>query len=237
MGRGYFQERGYCWERKKEYDKAIADYSEAIRLYPEYAGAYNNRGIVLQKKQEYDKAIADYNEAIRLDPKYALAYNNRGNAWHEKQEYDKAIADYNEAIRLDSKYASAYNNRGTVWYEKQEYDEAIANYNEAIRLDPKFASAYNQLAWLQATCPDERYRDGKNAVTAATKACELTSWKDDGVMDTLAAAYAESGDFEQARKWQEKAIQLATNEKDNQEFRSRLELYQSGKPYRKEKPQ
>ncbi len=164
-------------------------------------------------------------------------FQERGYCWERKKEYDKAIADYNEAIRLDSKYASAYNNRGTVWYEKQEYDEAIANYNEAIRLDPKFASAYNQLAWLQATCPDERYRDGRNAVTAATKACELTSWKDDGVMDTLAAAYAESGDFEQACKWQEKAIQLATNEKDNQEFRSRLELYQSGKPYRKEKPQ
>ena len=86
---------------KKEYDKAIADYNEAIRLDPKYAGAFNNRGNAWYDKKEYDKAIADYNEAIRLDPKIAAAFNNRGIAWYDKKEYDKAIADYNEAIRLD----------------------------------------------------------------------------------------------------------------------------------------
>ena len=90
---------------KKEYDKAIADYTEAIRLDPRNAERLRNRGIAWRSKKEYDKAIADYNEAIRLDPEYALAYNHRGMAWSDKKEYDKAIADYNEAIRLDPKYA------------------------------------------------------------------------------------------------------------------------------------
>ena len=67
---------------KKEYDKAIADYTEAIRLDPKYARAYNNRGDAWYGKKEYDKAIADYTEAIRLDPEIAEAYNNRGNAWY-----------------------------------------------------------------------------------------------------------------------------------------------------------
>ena len=66
---------------KKEYDKAIADYDQAIRLDPKYAAAYHNRGLAWYAKKEYDKAIADYDEAIRLDPKYAVAYDNRGDAW------------------------------------------------------------------------------------------------------------------------------------------------------------
>ena len=92
------------WYDKKDYEKAIADYSEAIRLDPTYVLAFNNRGAPGHDKTDYDKAIADFSEAIRLDPKDAVAYDNRGIAWYDKKDYDRAIADYNEAIRLDPKY-------------------------------------------------------------------------------------------------------------------------------------
>ena len=84
-----------------EIDKAIADYTESIRLSPGEAIVYNNRGLAWGDKQEYDKAIADYTEAIRLDPEDETAYCGRGKAWVEKKEYDKAVADYTEAIQLD----------------------------------------------------------------------------------------------------------------------------------------
>ena len=73
-----------AWYAKKDYDKAIADGNEAIRLAPTYALAYNSRGNAWDAKKEYDKAIADFGEAIRLEPKYALAYANRGQAWAEE---------------------------------------------------------------------------------------------------------------------------------------------------------
>jgi tetratricopeptide (TPR) repeat protein len=115
---------------------------------------------------------------------------------------------------------------------KGNYDKAISNYDAAIRLDPeKYVDAYNNLAWIFATCSDKQYRDGKRAVDCATKACELTDWKENVWFDTLAAAYAEAGDFDKAVEWQQKAIDLA-DERSKDKLRSRLDLYKAGKPYR-----
>ena len=92
----------------------------------------------------------------------------------------------------------------------------------------------SDLAWLRATCPDASYRDGKQAVTGATKACELSEWKNANAVDTLAAAYAETGQFDKAVEWQQKAIDLAPKEDTKEKGRRRLELYKAGKPYREE---
>jgi tetratricopeptide (TPR) repeat protein len=231
-----YDNRGDAWRAKREYDKAIADYDQAIRLDPKYATAYNDRGRAWRAKQEYNKAIADYDQAILLNPRDDVAYNNRGLAWYAKQEYDKAIADFSEAIRLDPKYAPSYDNRGRAWKAKRKYDQVIADYDKAIRLDPKYVLAYNGRAWLWATCPDERYRDGKRAIESATRACELTDWKDTLLLDTLAAAYAEAGDFDAAVEWQEKALGLLAkgNEQYRKDFDARLALYRAKKPYHEE---
>ena len=225
--------RGNTWTSKGEYDKAIADYNEAVRINPKFAAAYNNRGNAWYAKGEYDKAIEDYNEALRVDPKFAIAYVNRGNARDTKGEYDKAIEDYNEALRIDPTFAAAYDNRGSTWHAKGAYDKAIADYNEALKIDPKLADAYAGLAWLRATCPEAPYRSGKRAVADATKACELTGWKDVDCIGTLAAAYAESGDFEKAVKWQTKVVELI-KEANKARFTWRLRLYKAGRPYREE---
>src|SRR4029077_11145106 len=94
--------RGDAWRAKDDPDRAIADYSEAIRLDPKNAEVYVNRGIAWGKKKDYDRAIADYSEAIQLNPKHLLAHYSRGFAWHEKKDYDRAIADYSEVIRLNT---------------------------------------------------------------------------------------------------------------------------------------
>jgi tetratricopeptide (TPR) repeat protein len=123
-----------AYRAKGDNDRAIADYSEAIRLSPSYAVAYNNRGLVYHDMRHYERAIADYNDAIRLNPSYALAYYNRGNAYQAKGNYEHAIADYNDAIRLNPSDAFAYNNRGFAHHAKGDYDRAIADYTESIGL-------------------------------------------------------------------------------------------------------
>ena len=84
--------RGLAYQRKDDLDRAIADYSEAIRLDPKYAEAYYGRGLTYRNKGDVERAIADYSEAIRLDPKLAAAYNNRGNAYREMGDLDLAYS-------------------------------------------------------------------------------------------------------------------------------------------------
>ena len=91
-------------------DKAIADYTESIRLDPKNAGYRTLRARAWIEKGDYDKAIADYTEAIRLNPRHFLAFNARGLAWSEKGDYGKAIADYNMVIKLNPRTAKPYNN-------------------------------------------------------------------------------------------------------------------------------
>jgi tetratricopeptide (TPR) repeat protein len=226
--------RAIIWKEKKELDIALGDLNEALRLDPSAASS-NNRGAMREANHEYDKAIADFAEAIRLNPQYAAAYRNRGIAWHAKKDYDKAIADFAEAIRLDPQYAAAYDDRGRAWHAKKDYDRAIADYNEAIRLDPQYAFAYRGRAWLWATCPDAKYRDSKKAVESATKACQLSDWKKAYNVGTLAAACAESGDFDSAVKWQTKGNALYSDD-DKSKYGYLLKLYQDNKPYRDTEP-
>jgi len=89
-----YLKRSNAYNGKREYDRAIEDLDQAIRLDPNFAPAFYNRGYVYSGKREYDRAIQDFDQAIRLDPNYALAFNNRGIAYNGKREYDRAIQDY-----------------------------------------------------------------------------------------------------------------------------------------------
>ena len=129
--------------RLTDHNEALAAYSEAIRLDPNYAMAYNNRGYTYTELKQYDRAMTDLNRAIELDPKNDLAYNNRGRVFARRRQYDQAIADYNKAIELNPNYAKAYNNRGYVYDDLKQYERAIADYTKAIELNPSFAMAYN----------------------------------------------------------------------------------------------
>jgi serine/threonine protein kinase len=136
-------DRGYAAAEKGDYQTAINEYSEAIRLKRDFAFAFNNRGNAYNDLKQDDKAIADYSEAIRLKPDYPEAFYNRGNAYYDLKQYDKVIADYSEAIRLKPDYPEAFYNRGNAYSVLKQYDKAIADYSEAIRLKPENSYAFN----------------------------------------------------------------------------------------------
>ena len=219
--------RGSVWLAKKQYDKAIADFDHALELDPKNTVGYIGRGNSHAAKSAFTKAIADFSEAIWLDPLSLAAYLDRGNAWQSKKEWAKAIVDYNVIIRLDPEHAQAFCQRGVAWAADGKYDRALADMSEAVRLDPRHARAYRVIAWLLATCPDTKLRDGKRAVESATKACQLTDWRDAASLDVLAAACASSGDFESAVRWQTKAIATGAGSGDQAGRQKRLEHYRA----------
>ncbi len=231
-----YEARGTAWRHKKEFDRAIADFNEAIRLEPRNARAYVARGVTWRDEHQDDKAIADLDHAVRLDPENPDAHGVRGDAWADKKEFDRAIVDFTRVLELDPRNAWAYASRGIAHAEKQQYDKAVADLDRALQIDPNNPDALNGFAWFRATCPVTKFRDGAQARTAATKACEMTGWKEPGLLDTLAAADAETGDFESAVKWQAKAIALEGDPKEKADFTARLALYKDKKPYRETKP-
>jgi serine/threonine protein kinase/tetratricopeptide (TPR) repeat protein len=125
-----------------QYDKAVADYTEAIRLKADYAEAYNGRGQAYFNLKQFDKAISDYGEAIRLKADFAEAYSNRAFAYTRAGQFEKALADCNEAIRIKPDFAEAYKNRANPHNSLQQYEDAINDCTEAIRLKPDYAEAY-----------------------------------------------------------------------------------------------
>jgi len=143
--------RGAAYESKGQLDRAIADYSMAIKLNPRFADAYNYRGAAYESKGQLNPAIADFTEAIELNPEFANAYNNRGSTYRAKGQYDQAIADYTMAIKLNPKFSQAYRTRGSTYRAKGQYDQAIADYNKVIDLNQKDDYAYLGLlitTWL-----------------------------------------------------------------------------------------
>ena len=259
--------RGWSYRDKGQFERALADYDEAIRLKPDYAEAYNGRGIAYKQKGRYARAIADYDTALRLEPNYVYAYNNRGNAYSDqgrydhaiqdlgfaillkpdytlayfnrglafnrKGQYERAIKDLDAALRLDPKLAIAFTERGNVYLARKQYARAIAEYDAAIALDPEAALPHNNLAWLLATAADAQFRDGARALTLAQRAVRLIPSSDN--FDTLAAAQARAGHFQDAVAAQDRSIAklraAAAPAAAIARQQARRALYQSGKPY------
>jgi tetratricopeptide (TPR) repeat protein len=148
-----------------------------------------------------------------------------------------ALREYERGIQLRPELFSAYNLRGALHLEQEQWEKAIADFRLAVQRNPQSGDAWNNLAWILATCPDDKVRDGDAAVELATRACEISQWKDFTRLSTLAAAYAEVGEFAKAVEWQEKCLELMPAPQ-RPALTPALELYQQEKPYRMErKPQ
>jgi tetratricopeptide (TPR) repeat protein len=196
------------------------------------------RGRADARDHHCDRAIALFSQAITEDPADKAAYEARGlcYALDKQKRYDLARADFDAIIRLDPGSGRAFTLRGAAYECEQDYTLASADFARAISLSPDDAQAYTAAAWLMATCPDSKFRNGPKAVEFATRSCDLSSWRLPYTIDTLAAASAEDGKFDDAIKWETKAIETFAHWRDVDASlklaRDRLELYKAHTAYR-----
>ncbi|MBS0263979.1 MAG: tetratricopeptide repeat protein [Planctomycetes bacterium] len=225
--------RGLIYQDRGEFERARTEFEIAIELDPHNADAYSLRAIVWQELGKLDKAEADFSRAIKLDPQDASNYFLRGILRRQRGELKLAIADWNETLRLEPQNAEALMHRALALGMQEKFEGALKDCAAALRADPQLYPVWQLQAWIRGTCPQSKFRDGPRAVMAARKACELSDWQDSLAIETLAAAYAESGDFKSALRYQNKAMtMLRPGSGPVADARLRLKLYESQKPFR-----
>lgn len=134
-----FKNRGLAYANKKDYDRAIEAYDQAVRLGQD-SDSFYRRGLVYFEKNDFSHAIQDFDEALKLDPDSVAILQSRGWAYENKNEYAKAIRDYDRAIGLQSNYGPALIRRAKAYEVQRQYEQALADYEAANHADPKFAS-------------------------------------------------------------------------------------------------
>ena len=225
---------GIALRQQGRTEDAIAQYREALRIDPAYAVAHNNLGNALRQQGRTEDAIAQYREALRIDPAYAEVHCNLGNALLGQGRTEEAMAHYREALRINPAYAEAQYNLGNTLFQQGTVDEAIAHTQKALELQPSNLSYENNLAWMLATAPQASLRSGARALELAGKANQSTGGNNPVILHTLAAAYAEAGDFTNALQTAQKALQLAEAQSNTvlaDALRLEIKLYEGGRRF------
>ena len=224
----YFREEG-------KLDKAIDHFSKVLNEKSDRAAAHCELGDTLEKKGELSGAVMHYLEAIRIRPGYAKAYNNLGIILAGQNKVEAAIVFLSKALQISPGYAGAHYNLGKIYANQNNPEKAIFHYQKALQFDPNMMQALYHLSWILSTHEDKKYRNGKEAVKLATRLCKITQYRQPLAMDTLAAAYAEAGNFNEAVFTAEKAYKMALMHGPGslaQSLEQRLKLYRNKMPYR-----
>jgi len=239
---------GYLCVDRGELDKAISHFESAAKIRsakrdPHYdlASAFvqMNLADTLARLGRSDDAMVHYEEAIKLQPDYADAYYNRGNVLFGKGRIDEAITDLEKALQMQPNDADAHTGLGNALLRKGSLQEAIAHYLTAMALAPEDPHSRNNVAWVLATTSDGSIRDGARAVAFAQEAVQLSGGREPRFVRTLAAAYAENGQFPEAVAVAQQAAAVATMQ-GKTDVAKRLEkdlvLYRGHLPLRENSP-
>ena len=156
-----------------------------------------------------DEAIVHYQKAVQINPGYAKAHYNLGGALLQKGSVDEAMVHYQKALQIDPDYAEVHLILGNVLLQKGDVGEAMAHYQKAVQINPDNVEAQNNLAWMLAAAPQASLRNGRQAVELAQRANQLAGGENPIILRTLAAAYAEAGQFSDAQLSVQQAMVLA----------------------------
>ena len=223
-------DQGVTLAEQGKYAEAMHDFNRVIELNPMFAKAYANRATLFTQSGDLERARADYQRACNLDPNLLHPQLGLGRVYHLLDSKEEALVCFNQAVKLDPDKADIICSRADLLADMGRYRDALADYARTIDLNPEFAHAYRNGSWLLATCPDARFRDPANAVRGAQQALDFGYGERHVALDTLAAAQASAGDFDQAIETLQEALKIAPHEAQYV-YRSRLQRYQAHQPF------
>ena len=190
----------------------------------------------LLQKGDVAGAKRNVDTVIQRDPTFWPALYVRAQIYSHQGKYDMALKDCNEALRQDRTVVEAALLRATINGHLGKYAESLKEFDYLVSLHPRnvtLARVMSYRAWLRATCPNASFRNGQQAVKDAKAACSIMVWKDEHMIDTLAAAYAETGDFNSAVQYASQALAVKEISPDSTKlFQRHLALFQQHKPFR-----
>jgi tetratricopeptide (TPR) repeat protein len=188
------------------------------------------------KKGEVENARRSVDAALRSDPTFWPALYTRAGVFLRQGKPELAIQDCSEALRQHPVFFEAALLRASANAALGRYAESLKEIEHVIAIRPRttaLARALRDRAWLRATCPDPSFRNGRQAIKDATAACRIMSWDDEDMIDTLAAAYAEAGDFDSAVRYEEQALAVkGITAEDSTRLQNHLALFKQHQPVR-----
>ncbi len=230
---------GVAAYRNGDAPEAVRCFREAIRLNPSRAESYRDLGLALIRQGDLPGALRAYEDMLRLRPADPEAHYGYAMAMVRLGRLDEAERSLRKAIEVGPRFAQAYDRLGLVLLRRGDFAGAAARFEQAVRLSPNEPRPIKNLARLLATCPEGALRSGPRAVALAEQAWRMTGSRDPDCLDTLAAAYAEAGRFDEAVAAAQKVV-AAAEETHRPELieiaRKRLALYQSRMPLREGPP-
>jgi tetratricopeptide (TPR) repeat protein len=224
---------GITFRAQGKHDEAISCYRQTLLLKPYHVEAHSNLGSVLSAQGKFEEAIKHFRQALQIKPNFAEVHYNLGLALKSQGKPDEAIKHFRQALQVKPDLAEAHNNLGLALTMTGKLDEAIGHFREAVRLKPDYLAPLNRMARILAMHPEPKLRDPSQAIELAKRAAELTGYKDATILETLAAAYAAAGQFDQAVKTAEAALSLATAAQADElanHIRKQIQLYRQAKP-------
>jgi tetratricopeptide (TPR) repeat protein len=215
------------------FDESVKECRKYLQMVPNDPNVLNTLGIALAK-QGKSEAVKYFNEALRVKPDFVDAHVNIGYILVFQGKLDEAIVHLAEALRINPNSAEAHYYLGQALMQMRKNNEAITHFEEALRLKPDWVEPMNNLAWFMAAGHETTIHNPDKAIRLAQRACELTNYMEPSLLDTLAVAYASTGDFSKAIETAEKALALCQSPEEDklkEKIENRLVLYKAGKPY------
>jgi membrane associated rhomboid family serine protease/tetratricopeptide (TPR) repeat protein len=219
---------GEQFESAHQYDRELRSFQQALSLAPHEELPHEEMGGYYLRQRHYDQAVQEFQEAVRLTEgddharlELGLAYQLKGDPQKAQQIFEAVLGKNPQNPDGRRLFAANQMLLADLYAQQKLYPDAIKAYQQTLRLAPNLAVAHNNLAWLYATCDDQKYRDPKAALHHAQVAVDLTDWKEGGFIDTLAEAQYANGNYQEAVEIQGKALALEPDNKELQEHMAR----------------